>query len=155
MTLRARLILAATYVLLVVTIGIEVPLAVIVRVREVLREQSDVLNYAALLAARINDDLPKASPDPTVVDRERHLIADLTRTTARATGVRYLVVDAGGRVIADSTATATVGANYATEERPEFQRVFGQPGGDISVGVRRNDTLNRDLIIVTMPVVSR
>jgi len=152
-TLRTRLILAAAYVLIVVTIGLEVPLAVTVSNRELRQEQSRVLTFAALLAARINDDVPKASPDPNVASSARLAVGDLVALTARTTAVRFVVVDRDGRVLADSENSAAIGALYGTPDRPEFEQVFSKPGGEIEATIRPSETLNQDLLIVTVPVV--
>jgi signal transduction histidine kinase len=159
MSLKRRLILAAVYVLVVVTIGLEVPLALTVSKQATQLEENRVVRNTSLLAARINDDLgdPQMSVDPTVASAPRSFIAGLVQDTAAIvsagdTPIRYVVVDRPGRVVADSARMARVGTLYATPERPEFQGVFDQ-GGDVSVDQRHSDTLNADLLIVTVPVV--
>jgi two-component system, OmpR family, sensor kinase len=153
MSLKARLILAAAYVLTVVAIGLEVPLALTVSKRENRVEESRVLNFAALLAARINDDLPGASVDSSAGSPARKAIADLVRITAARTGVWYVVVDSEGRLVADSDRDAPVGTLYATGNRPEFARVFSKPGGEIDSDSRFDPTVNQDVLLVTVPVV--
>ena len=150
MSLKARLILAATYVLLVVTIGLEVPLAVTVFKRETRNEERKVLTFAALLAARINDDLPNASAGPTSASEPRRAIAILTRITAANTGVDYLVVDGEFRVIADSSHRLPVGTSITGPDRSVFDHVIrGLPGGDIRVV----EPPGQNLLHVTVPVV--
>jgi signal transduction histidine kinase len=151
MSLKARLILAAAYVLTVVAIGLEVPLAVTASKRENSVEESRVLTFAALLAARINDDVPAATADPNLGSPARRLIADLARITAHRTGVRFVVVDGVGRLLADSAPEEPVGTMYDTPDRPEFTRVLN--GGDIDSETRHSDTLGQDLLLVTVPVV--
>ena len=153
MSLKARLLLAAAYVLTVVAIGLEVPLALTVSKEKIRFEEQKVLATASLLAARINDEVARAGIDPNAGDPVRAGIARLVDLTARRTNIRYVVVDAGGRILADSAREATVGEQYATPARPEFAKVFGQFGGDISVDERHSDSLGEDLLIVAVPVV--
>lgn len=159
MSLKRRLILAAVYILVVVTIGLEVPLALTVSKQATQLEENRVVRNTTLLAARINDDLgdPQMSVDPTVASAPRSFIAGLVQDTASIvpggeTPIRYVVVDRPGRVVADSDRIARVGTLYATPERPEFQGVFDL-GGDVRVEQRYSDTLKADLLIVTVPVV--
>lgn len=153
MSLRARLILAAAYVLIVVAIGLEVPLAISIDRSETGQFTSRVLSFATLLAARLNDDVPKAGTDPNAPPVPPAVIGRIVDVTARATGARYLVVDRFGRVLADSSREAVVGENYATADRPEFTRVFAVPGGQISITQRHSDTVGDDLLLITVPVV--
>jgi signal transduction histidine kinase len=153
MSLKARLLLAAAYVLTVVAIGLEVPLALAVSKEKIRLEEQRVLAYASLLAARINDEVPRASVDPNVPDPVRAGISRLVDVTAERTNIRYVVVDDQGRVIADSARQAAVGEVYDTPARPEFAKVFSQFGGDIYVAERHSDTLDEDLLIVAVPVV--
>ena len=160
MSLKRRLMLAATYVLVVVTIGLEVPLALTVSKREIQLATTRVLSYSALLAARINDDLgnPAINVRPAVGSPPRRAIADLVRITAAETNlygtrIRYVVVNENGRLVADSDGLEPVGTQYRTPERPEFDEVFGKAGGDIFADTRSSATLRQDLLIVAVPVV--
>jgi signal transduction histidine kinase len=142
--------LAATYVLLVVTIGLEVPLAVTVSKRETRNEERNVLTMAALLAARINDDLPTASENPNRASDPRRSIAILARITKSHTGLDYLVVDQDGRVIADTSGRLRVGTPVPGTERGVFDRTInGLPGGQIEVA----EPPGQDRMLVTVPVV--
>jgi sensor histidine kinase regulating citrate/malate metabolism len=156
MTLRARLILAALYILAVVAIGLDIPLAVSISRSETRKFESEVLTNTSLLAARINDDVPKAGADPAKPPTPPAEIDTLVERTAAATGVpslRFVVTDRLGRVLADSDDQAPVGAVYATADRPEFQAVLHPAGDPIYAQSRPSETLGQDLLVLAVPVV--
>jgi signal transduction histidine kinase len=156
MTLRARLVLAALYVLSVVAIGLEVPLAVSVSGRETRKFESGILTNAALLAARINDDLPAAGTDPSRPPAPPPAIDEIvSQTTAgvQVPSLRFVVTDRLGRVVSDSANEASVGEVYMTPDRPEFAQVMSTPGGTVVSFHRRSDTLGQDLLVTAVPVV--
>jgi len=156
MSLKARLVLAAAYVLTVVIVGLAVPLAVFIQRYYIKQFEASVLTNATLLAARINDDLPAASADPGVSSPARSAIAQISELSARETGlngIRFVITDRDGRVIADTEHQATVGENYATPQRPEFATVFDKPGGDVYLQTRHSKELGEDLIVAGVPVV--
>ena len=63
--LRTRLVLAAAYILTVVVVALEVPVARTLRDSDNKRFESTILNYTALVASRINDDVANfAKPNP-------------------------------------------------------------------------------------------
>ena len=64
-------------------------------------------------------------------------------------GARTVVVNDGGVVLADTEGTAPVGEQFATDERPEFAAANA---GQIDVRQRHSDTLDEDLLLVTVPV---
>ncbi|HJP66841.1 MAG TPA: ATP-binding protein, partial [Actinomycetota bacterium] len=155
-SLRARLTLAALYVLAVVAVGLEIPLAVTISASETRQFKADVLTNTSLLAARINDDVPKAGVDPATPPRPPAVIDQLVERTAAGTALpslRFVVTDALGRVLADSADEATVGETYATADRPEFNAVLHPAGDPIAVDTRHSDTLGQDLLVVAVPVV--
>jgi len=150
---RARLILAAAYVLTAVVLALEIPLAVTIQRSANRDTESNILSHALVVAARINDDVPAAGTDPNVAPTPPAAIAEIAARTARATGTRIVVIDGLGRVLADSAGTARVGTVYATTERPEFQAVLSVPGGQIDTRRRPSDDVGDDLLLVTVPVV--
>jgi signal transduction histidine kinase len=152
-SLRARLILAAAYVLTVVVIALEIPLAITIRRNADRETEATLLNHAVLVAARINDELPAAGTDPAVPPRPSDAIRDIVARTARATGTRIIVTDALGRVLDDSSRAAAVGVVYATPERPEFGSVFSISGGTIDVRRRYSTDVGQELLLLTVPVV--
>jgi signal transduction histidine kinase len=151
-SLRARLVLAATYVLTVVVLALEIPLAVTIDRNATRETESTIISHAALVAARINDDMPEPGADPIAAPPPQ-AVADIVTNTARSTGTRILVTDALGRVLVDSDGAAAVGTQYATPARPEFQVVFSVPGGTIDVRRRPSEDVGQDLLLVTVPVV--
>ncbi|HSK14965.1 MAG TPA: ATP-binding protein [Gaiellaceae bacterium] len=151
MSFRARLVLAAAYLLAVVVVGLAVPLGLNVERRASSEIESAVLANAAVLAARVSDLVAQANaapePPPPVLDR----LGEIAAETAVADRGRTLVVDAGGRVLADSEGTAVRGELYATAERPELGAALFE--GRVDVRERRSETLGEDLLLVTVPIV--
>lgn len=153
MSLRARLILAAAYILTVVVLALEIPLAVTIQRSANQDTESTLLSHALLVAARINDDVPTAGTDPAVPPKPPAAIQVIVADAAQATDTRIIVTDALGRVLEDSAEMAPVGIQYATLERPEFRSVFSIPGGTINVRRRYNSDVGQELLLVTVPVV--
>src|SRR6476659_2903217 len=100
MTLQARLLLALAYVLLLAIVALEVPLALSVRQRVDDEVRSQARSQADVLASTADDLL--AAP--------RAQVRALVAASARTVRGRVLLVDAQGRVLADSDSTATLGA---------------------------------------------
>jgi signal transduction histidine kinase len=154
-TLRTRLVLAAAYILIVVVAVLEIPLGVTIARRERTEFENGLLLNATLLASRINDDVP-AQSDPGQPARQVPAIDAAARESANAlrdasaSDARIVVVDGLGRVLADTSGEAALGEEYATDQRPEFGVALG---GRIDRRVRFSDTLGRDLLIVTAPVI--
>lgn len=156
MTLRARLILAALYVLTLVVVGLEIPLARSIQRSEIRQFESGILTNASLLAARINDDVPEAGTDPASPPTPPPTIGrivDQTATGVGLTSLRFVVTDQLGRVIADSAGQAELGDVYMSASRPEFAAVLRPTGEPIYVQTRHSDTLGQDLLVVAVPVV--
>ena len=153
MGLRTRLLLAAAYLLTVVVIALEVPLAIQISERQNREFESGTVGHAAILASRINDDVPLASEDSVRGRDALRAITSIVRDTARETGTRIIVTDSRGRVLADSTGEAALGALYGTPKRPEFGRVLAIRGGTIDISRRFSRTLGEELLLVTVAVV--
>jgi signal transduction histidine kinase len=152
-SLRARLILAAAYLLTVAVITLEVPLALSIEKRATREFEAGILTNAVLVAARINDDVPKSGTDPALAPNPPPAISSIVDQAAQVTGARIIVTDPLGRLIADSSDEAPIGTLYATPDRPELQAVTAVPGGQIDVRQRFSETLGEALILVTVPVV--
>jgi hypothetical protein len=116
---RWRLVLAAFYVLTAVVLALVIPLALTVERRAESDFRSAVLGDAAVLAARTADLVPLASANPG--GRAADRVGELVDESARERAERTVVVDASGRVLADSDRRAIAGTSYATEERPELR----------------------------------
>ena len=137
MSLRARLVVAFAYVLLLVIVALEVPLALNLSKRVDAEIKSEAENQAQLLAAgasgRLTDD-----------DQLQRLV----ESSSRNLGGRVLVVGPRGRV-ADSHGEETRGEPYGT--RPEIAAALnGRP----TQGERHSDVLDEDLLFTAVPVVS-
>jgi signal transduction histidine kinase len=150
LSLRKRLMLSAAWVLLLAVVALEVPLAVLVEKRAISEFEERRLTDAALIAARINDDLPDAGEDPSVSPRPPEDVESLVAMAASETATRIIVVDALGRVVVDSDQMATVGEVYATDERPELALVLAE--GQPVTRERFSAELGEELLIATAPV---
>jgi two-component system, OmpR family, sensor kinase len=140
---RARLVLAAAYLLAAVVIALAVPLALSVDRRATSELESDVVANAAVLSGRVADLVRIGATN------------QLTAVVADATvgdDARTVVVNRNGVVLADSSGEALAGEPFATAERPEFQAAIE---GGVDVRQRRSDTLGEDLLLVTVPVTDR
>jgi two-component system, OmpR family, sensor kinase len=142
-TFRARLVLAAAYLLAAVVIALAVPLALSVDRRATSELESDVVANAAVLSGRVAD-LVRLGAD--------NQLGDVIGAATVGAGARTVVVDQQGRVLADTEGTAAAGEPFATAERPEFSSALA---GSVDVRERRSDTLGEDLLLVTVPVTHR
>lgn len=140
MTLRARVLLAIAYPLAVATIALALPLALNLRdrVRAEVREQA--ATQASLLAGSLAED---------VAARRGAVLAGLVREAAPRVRGRVVVVDAAGRLLADSDRSAPAGTDFATT-RPELARAL--TGRRVQVE-RDSRTLGAELLATAVPVV--
>jgi signal transduction histidine kinase len=148
---RARLVLAAAYLLTAVVLALEIPLALNVDRRATSEFQSGVLGNAAILAARVSD-LVAVSNGRAAAPRRSVPLEQIVAGTPRAAGERILVVDGRGRLLADTAGRGGVGTVYATGERPELLAALG---GRIDTRRRFSETLGEELLLVTVPVVDQ
>ncbi len=140
---RARLVLAAAYLLAAVVIALAVPLALSVDRRATSELESDVVANGTVLSGRIAD---------LVRIGATNRLAGVVDQATVGEGARTVVVDENGVVLADSEGAAVAGEQFASAERPEFQAALA---GGVDVRRRRSDTLNEDLLLVTVPVTDR
>ncbi|MBA3552492.1 MAG: HAMP domain-containing protein [Actinobacteria bacterium] len=154
MSLRARLVLAAAYLLVVVVVALELPLGSAILERAEATYRSQVLSLGAIVASRISDDVARSGADPAVPPTPTQLINRTVRENAGTT--RIIVVDALGRVLADSDGQAAVGENYLDGNRPELEAVFEGPTtrGTIVIEQRFSADLNQELLYVAVPVLN-
>ena len=137
MSLRARLVVAFAYVLLLVILALEVPLALNLSNRVDAEIRSEAESQARLVAAGASGRLNDAEQ-----------LQRLAESSEESLGGRVIVVDARGRMLADSGSAATLGANYGT--RPEIERALnGQP----TQGERHSEELGEDLLFTATPVI--
>ena len=153
MSFRARLILAATYLLAAVVLALEIPLALNLERRAESEFQSGVLASAAILAARSSDLVAAANTGGAGRRRTLRRLGDLVGETTRGRDERVVVTDIGGRVLADSSGLAATGTAYATRARPEFAAALFQ--GRIDFRRRFSESVGDELLLVTVPVVDQ
>jgi signal transduction histidine kinase len=136
--LRTRLLLALAYVLLLAVISLGLPLALSLRNRVDAEVRSQAESQADLVAAAAAGLLA-----PSQGARLERLVS----TAAADARGRVLVVDAAGRVIADS---AGVGAGARYANRPEISTALGGRRSQIR---RHSDSLRTDLLATAVPIV--
>jgi two-component system, OmpR family, sensor kinase len=136
MSVRVWQLAAFAYVLVLMLVALEVPLALNLSKRvdaEVRAQAADQARFVATSATgRLND---------------RAALGPIVRTAANAAGGRVIVVDSAGRLLADSAGSAP-GATYAT--RPEVRAALG---GRTAQGERHSASLNEDILFTALPIV--
>ena len=140
MSFRTRLVLAAAYLLAVVVIALAVPLALSVDRRATSELESDVVANAAVLAGRVSFLVEVGNTDR---------IAEIIGGATVGDRARTVVVNRQGVLLAD-TQGAPAGEPFATAARPELDAALS--GGRVDVRERRSDTLDEDLLLVTVPI---
>jgi two-component system, OmpR family, sensor kinase len=136
-SLRARLLAAFAYVLVLVIVALMVPLVLNLSRRVDAEIKSEAQGQAQLLAAGAAGRLD----DP---DQLEELVDD----AAQRLGGRVIVVDQNGLLLVDSAGAGLRSTSYAN--RPEIARALtGQP----SQGTRHSDSLGEDLLFTAVPVV--
>ena len=130
MSLRARLVVAFAYVLVLVIVALEVPLALNLPKRVDAEIKGDARDQAELIATGASGRLG----DEAELKR-------LVETAERTLGGRVIVVNARGRVFADSAGPGTRGERYGTR-----QEVRAALSGRFTQGERHSDLLNEDLL---------
>jgi HAMP domain-containing protein len=136
MSLRGRLVLAFTYVLVLVIVALCVPLALNLSRSVDTEVKNDARSQAQLVAAGTSGRL--GNPDQ---------LERLVERSSESLGGRVIVVDSRGRLLADSSGQASRGDDYGT--RPEISSALqGRP----TQGERHSDLLNEDLLFTAVPV---
>ena len=139
MSLRARLVVAFTYVLVLVIVALEVPLALNLSKRVDAEIKSEARGQAQLVATGASGQMN----EPLALKR-------LVEESEQTLGGRVLVVDARGRVLADSAGPGTRGQRYGTREEIRTA-LSGRP----TQGERHSDLLDEDLLFTAVPIASR
>jgi two-component system, OmpR family, sensor kinase len=137
-TLRVRLLAAFAYVLVLVLVALAVPFALSVSNRVEAEVEGQAAQQAQLIAASAAGRLD-----------DRSALRGVVREAAGDVRGRVLVVDARGRLLADSAAPELVGTSYAS--RPEIAAVLA--GGTLEQGRRASQTLGEELLYTAVPVV--
>jgi two-component system, OmpR family, sensor kinase len=137
MSIRLRLLGGFAFVLVLVVVALEVPLALTVRERI----ESDVESHAAGQAQLIAAGAAGALEDERTLSR-------VVESAAEDLGGRVIVVDDRGRLLADSAGQGLEGDPYG--DRPEIRAALA---GQTSQGERHSSTLGQDLLYTATPVL--
>ncbi|MSO41652.1 MAG: HAMP domain-containing protein [Solirubrobacterales bacterium] len=140
MSLRARLLAAFAYVLVIVIVALLVPLGINLQKRLHGEVESLASDQAELVATAASRGL--GSP---------RQLGRLASESAQNLDGRVLIVDASGIVLADSETARTLGENYGTRARPELSKALG---GRTEQGLRQSETLDEELLATAVPVIS-
>ena len=124
---------------LLAIVALGVPLALNLRDRVDSEVRAQARNQADVVAATASDLLDRSS---------RARLRRLTNTAAQSVSGRVLIVDARGRVLADSAGTGELGTSYS--QRPEVAAALR---GDAYQRVRHSDTLKADILATAVPMV--
>jgi two-component system, OmpR family, sensor kinase len=137
MSLRLRLLAAFAYVLLLIIVAFEVPLALNLARRVKAEVKNDAASQAFIVAAGASGRMNRPG-----------LLQGLARRAGADLGARVIVVDAKGVVRADSGRTG-LGRSYGG--RPEIREALS---GRAAQGERHSDTLDQDLLYTAVPVTN-
>ncbi len=138
MSLRAQLLVAFAYVLILVLVALEVPLALNVSRRIDTEVRAQASSAAHLVAASASGRLERASDLEGLVER-----------AADDVNGRVIVVDRAGSLLADSEGAGLLGESYAA--RPEIRTALDD--GLVSQGRRASETLGSELLYTSVPIV--
>jgi two-component system, OmpR family, sensor kinase len=133
LSLRARLLAALAYVLVLAVVALLVPLVRSVRARVDAEVRTQALAQAELVAASA----------PGTTD-----LAGLARRAGANVRGRVVIVGPRGRLRADSASAATLGADYSG--RPEIRRALR---GAVAQLQRASGTLGERILATAVPVV--
>ena len=139
LSLRTRLILSLAYVLVLAVVSLGIPLALSLRDRVNAEVHSQALSQADVVAATSADLL---------VPLNAAALTAVVRSSAASVRGRVIVVNARGRIVADSAGTATIGGNYDT--RPEIAAALR--GGAVQTE-RASRSLGQEILATATPVV--
>jgi len=138
MSLRLRLLVAFAYVALLILVALEVPLALNLSRRINAEVRDDAASQAFVVAAGASRRMN--SPQE---------LRKLVRDAGSQLGARVIVVDARGRLRADSAAAVVPRTSYRS--RPEIRLALS---GQRAQGQRHSVTLGQDLLYTAVPVTN-
>lgn len=154
MKVQSRLVLAFTYIIVVVVIAFEVPLAVNLYHRTIADVESSAITNALIIAQTIGAEQVKAATsdtsDPTALARS-DLQKWVRQNFPHTLDGRLIVVDVNGILIADSMGSTHLGELYATPLRPELQKVLNSQAPYSEI--RYSDTLREDILVAAAPIL--
>jgi len=137
MSLRTRLLMAIGYVLLVAIVAFEVPLAINTANRTDSEIRAQASAQADLLAVAAAEELDEGSA----------ALVPLVETVANAVRGRVIIVNARGRLVADSEGEKR-GTDFST--RPEIERALG---GDRFQQRRESTDLGMEILATSAPMI--
>jgi two-component system, OmpR family, sensor kinase len=137
MSLRLWQLAAFAYVLVLMLVALEVPLALNLSRRVDAEVKAEAANQAQLVAASAAGRLERGG------ELER-----LAGTAAESVGGRVIVVDSGGRLLADSAGRVRAATSYRS--RPEIAEALR---GGVSQGKRFSSSLNAELLATAVPIL--
>jgi signal transduction histidine kinase len=140
MSLRLQIMGAFAYVLLLILVALEVPLAL----NLARRIDAEVKNEAAAQAFVVSAGASGRMSDPKQLRK-------LANDAGRDLGGRVIIVDRRGRLQADSTDPSPGLVPYASPTRPEIRTALS---GQRAQGERHSDTLGEDLLYTAVPVTN-
>ena len=140
MSLRLQLLGAFAYVLLLVIIALEVPLALNLARRIDAEVKNEAAAQAFLVSANASGEMQRPQR-----------LAAVVRRAGNDLGGRVIVVDARGRLLADSTVGVTRPLQYRSPARPEIGAALA---GNRAQGERHSNTLGQDLLYTAVPVTN-
>jgi len=137
MSLRLRLLAAFAYVLVLVLVALEIPLVFSLSSRVDAEVRAQASAQAQIVAAQASARLENTSQ-----------LLRVARSASRDLGARVIVVDARGRLLADSAGVGLRARSYGN--RPEIRDALA---GRTAQGTRRSDTLGEELLYTAVPVL--
>lgn len=137
MSVRGLQLAAVAYVLILVLVALEVPLALNLSKRVDAEVKAEAASQAQLVAASSANRLDRAAE-----------LGELARRSAGAVGGRVIVVDTTGRLLADSAGSQLASTSYA--DRPEIAEALR---GAVAQGKRFSSSLNEELLVTAVPIL--
>jgi two-component system, OmpR family, sensor kinase len=138
MRLRNQLLGAFAYVLLLIIVALEVPLALNLAKRIDAEVKNEAASQAFIVAANASGQMDNTAQ-----------LRKLVRSSGSELGARVIVVGPKGGLLADSTVGAPANVSYAS--RPEIAAALR---GSREQGERHSDTLGQDLLYTAVPVTN-
>jgi signal transduction histidine kinase len=138
MSVRVWQLAAFAYVLVLMLVALEVPLALNLSKRVDAEIKAEAANQAQVVAASAAGQVD-----------ERAELTPIVRRAAAAVGGRVIVVDARGRLVADSAGSGLSAASYAT--RPEIRAALA--GDPVTQGTRFSASLDQELLFTAVPIL--
>jgi signal transduction histidine kinase len=139
-TLRTQLLGAFAYVLLLIIVALEVPLALNLAHRIDAEVKNDAAAQAFVVSANASGEM-----------RHPQRLAAVARDAGQSLGGRVIVVDGRGRLLVDSNVGVTRPLAYDTASRPEIGAALA---GNRAQGKRHSATLGKELLYTAVPVTN-